>query len=340
LYTEFRFKHLSFEYDTTAYSANATGASAGQILLVTQYNAAAANFASYNEGAQYFNFTEAVIYDNVKHTVRGKTGATPGFDNNRNYFVYNSNNVAMPTVAGVDDDIHDYNMGIFQVLTNNNAVTSEVGRLYVTYDVELIGPRLPIYSAPGPVVAKFTGTSTTGVTFSTDTEKSASSAQINAVFTANSVTISATPILANTVLEIELIQYATTSLSAATTGSVTLGTASPSYKSSTLSTVSTYGGTTTPSVCLVASTATTGGVWQDTFVTGTVTGSCTFDLIVTAWPLSLTIVESKESVLEKRLKAMEEKYAKLQVITCIDEEEGNDPAPPSSARSVGTPVRK
>lgn len=346
LYDKFRIKNMNFEFLTESYTGNATGASAGKVILVTNYDSLAPVFTSSKEAEEYCNSVRAVTYNNVVHQIRPSTRNTTGFDSDLNYYVNNSSNLAVPPTIN-SSLAHEYNPGLFQLITEGQAVTTEIGELWVTYDYEFLVPKAPTYTVPGPIVSKYSGTSSTSNTFLTTSLKSGSSSQLTVTFpTTNTIQVSTDPSLSGHIITIYLNQSAATTISAYTTVAATGNTTGSSiFASDSIAVINTLGTATTPQQSTnMSSTTSTTGIWNLTYVTSTVVGACTFDLIITVLPQPLvTGTESREEALEKRIKMMEEKFQKLSVMTDFDDDEymvsEEMPRPPCSAASSGSQRR-
>lgn len=338
LYTEFRWKYLKFEYETNSFSANATGASAGVVILATNYDASADAFSSYEDAAQYYGSVSGPAYVNITHDVKVKTKNGLGLDINKNYFIFNSENQALPT--GVDNSIHDYNPGVFQLMTDNNAVNTNIGRLWVTYEAELIGPRTPLYTTPGGISVVYTGSSTTGNTFVSVTRNPASSTQIYAEVSGNTLVVTTNPSTPDHVLYVTVVQNCVTSISAPTTAAVSGNTAlTPMFLlgDGTVSAGIAEASTDTSSNSVFVTSTT--GIYNLTYTTGTIVGVCGMTLMLTLLPIAFN--PSSESV-EKRL-SRELEETKRQVsqltklvkgITVPFDSDEELPKPPSSTPKI------
>jgi len=141
-YEEYRVNKLVFTFETDAYTAVSSTASAGKIILATNFDPDDATFSGDTQMENYCGSVKGPPYAPIiEHDLMAagrsrRRGAKGDFALN-NYFVYSSGNALAPvTGAG-----KFYDVGQFQVATSNNAVTTEIGELYVTYSFTMIRPK-------------------------------------------------------------------------------------------------------------------------------------------------------------------------------------------------------
>jgi len=148
-YEEYRINHLKFTYETEAYTASGNTVSAGIVCLVTNFDVADTTFPTLTSAENYVGsckgppYAPIIEHDVIEAHRVGKRGARRGRSENlplNNYFVYSSANNASPSST----DAKFYDVGLFQLLTNNNPSTATIGELYVEYSFTMIRPKQPI----------------------------------------------------------------------------------------------------------------------------------------------------------------------------------------------------
>jgi len=140
-YEEYRVKTLKFEYVTEAYTASGTNVSAGKVIMATNFDPDDANFATDTQAENYAGSVKGTAYSQMEHDVvmqgrKRHKGGMRDFSCN-NYFVSSSANVLSPVTGAAKF----YDIGNFQLVTNGNASTAEIGELYVTYQFVMIRPK-------------------------------------------------------------------------------------------------------------------------------------------------------------------------------------------------------
>lgn len=151
-YEEYRCNYLEFKIGTEAYTAVSSTASAGKVIMATSFNVDASAFANDTQMENYEGMTKAPPFVSFKHDVlkahrkrKGRGNSANGRNNDlslNNYFVYSSGNSAGPSNS--TDKFYD--IGLFQLATASNAVTTEIGELYVTYSFTMIRPKAQVPS--------------------------------------------------------------------------------------------------------------------------------------------------------------------------------------------------
>jgi len=138
-YEEYICHFLEFRIGTEAYtSVNSTG-SAGKVIMATNFDINDVQFTSDQQMENYQGMRKAPPFRSFSHDVIRAHKSRKGNDLAlKNYFVYPSANLSGPNNNGADKF---YDMGLFQLATQNNAVTSEIGELYVTYEFTMIRPK-------------------------------------------------------------------------------------------------------------------------------------------------------------------------------------------------------
>lgn len=142
---------IDFEYVTDAYTSIGSTASAGKVILVTNYDPDDVTFASSTQAENYSGSVKTVPYVGCRHSVRGKNGRVGGYPLG-DYFVNPSNNASTPT--GISTSKF-YNQGRFQLITDKNAVTTNIGELYVIYRFRLGRPK-QLSATETPYMARYT----------------------------------------------------------------------------------------------------------------------------------------------------------------------------------------
>jgi hypothetical protein len=153
-YEEYRVNKLVFTFETDAYTAVNGTASAGKVILATNFDPDDALFSSDTQMENYWHSVKGPPYAPViQHdALAARRGIRRGDFALQNYFVYPSANVAAP---GSGDQAKFYDVGLFQLATSGNAVTSEIGELYVTYSFTMIRPKQPEAGSAAPFAAHF-----------------------------------------------------------------------------------------------------------------------------------------------------------------------------------------
>lgn len=318
-YTEFRFRSLKFLWFTEAYTANGSGASAGKVIMSVNFNPAEVAFNSDTQMENYQDTVKDAPYVNLayvmQHIKRG--GVEKGLDMDKVYTVNYANNIPNPApLNGAVVDVFQYNVGTFQFATNGNAVTSEMGELYVEFEVDLIRPRQPI-TALGTVMAHAVSTPSPSNALVGLSVKNGSSSQLIITSpTANVLNVATSPSLFGYICKIDVCytQSGGTAVPASNylygTG-VTTGTnlydGDTSYISQSASAAS-----FNVSATFVAGIS---SVYTIGFNTLTLTGGTGYamDIWVTILPGPLVSLSSEDRVLEIE-KRIDEKLAKLQAL--------------------------
>lgn len=123
-YEQYRFKRLSYRYETQAPSTKA-----GAVLLVTDFDALDVPFTSKDQAMQYKGATRTVTWTRAVH--RSDTREAGPY---RLRYVRS-------TEVPEGGDAKTYDVGLFQLITGGQADASSIGELYVDYEIELVGPK-------------------------------------------------------------------------------------------------------------------------------------------------------------------------------------------------------
>jgi len=156
-YEEYRLKVLKFEYVTEAYTASGTNVSAGKVILATNFDPDDANFTTDTQAENYAGSVKGTAYSQMSHDVvahgrKRHKGGMRDFSCN-NYFVSSSANVLSPVTGAAKF----YDVGNFQLITNGNASTAEIGELYVTYQFVMIRPKQQTPIGQNALTAHYNG---------------------------------------------------------------------------------------------------------------------------------------------------------------------------------------
>jgi hypothetical protein len=141
-YEQYRVRYLCFNYATEAYAGAQTVASAGKVIMVTNFDQSDASFTGSTQAENYDHMVKGPPFANLQHCVMQKKGASRGFLPLNDYFVNPSNNLNAP--VGDSSQGKFYDIGLFQVMCEQLAATGEIGELYVTYEFDMIRPKQAI----------------------------------------------------------------------------------------------------------------------------------------------------------------------------------------------------
>lgn len=155
-YEEYRLNVCYFTFETEAYTASGSNLGAGKVIQVTNFDPDDGNFSSDTAAENYSGAVRGPPYASTCHDVleahklKGRAGSMRDFSLN-NYFVYASANQLAP----VTGQAKFYDAGNYQLITQGNAGTSEMGELYVTYSFTMIRPKQPEAGSGGFLAAHF-----------------------------------------------------------------------------------------------------------------------------------------------------------------------------------------
>lgn len=131
-YEEYAIRGMVFEFKSTSATAlNSTNTALGTVIMSTNYNAYRPAFATKSEMENHEFCTSAKPSDSFTHPIECAVNENPLT------VLY----VRQGTVG--DGDIRMYDLGNFQIATAGMQAVATIGELWVTYDVELLKPRLP-----------------------------------------------------------------------------------------------------------------------------------------------------------------------------------------------------
>jgi len=150
-YEQYRVNHLRFTFETDAYTATNGTASAGKVILATNFDPDDANFSGDTQMENYWHSVKGPPYAPIisHDVVQGARGSSSMREAAlKNYYVYSSSN----SLAPVTGEGKFYDFGNFQLATSGNAVTTEIGELYVEYSFTMIHPKQPEFPIGGSAV--------------------------------------------------------------------------------------------------------------------------------------------------------------------------------------------
>lgn len=148
-YEEYKFHGLIFEYKSTSSNAlNSTNTALGTVVLTTQYNPNNPPFQDKLHAENYEFCSSINPSESILHPVECAASQTQlglYFTRIGNYIPQNNSNgtVAGYTPAPTISDFRNYDLGVFQLATvGMQAAGINIGELWVTYEVELLKPKL------------------------------------------------------------------------------------------------------------------------------------------------------------------------------------------------------
>jgi len=140
-FQQYRFKGLIFEYQSASADAlNSTNTALGTVVMATNYNAARANFSSKIEMESSEFSCRTKPSDSLMHPIECAMNESPL----EHLYIRTG-----PVPSGQDQRLYDF--ANFQLATQGMQAAATIGELWVTYEVELLKPRLAAsagYSAP------------------------------------------------------------------------------------------------------------------------------------------------------------------------------------------------
>jgi len=139
-FQQYKIHGCLFEFKSTAaFAVNNANVALGTLIMSTQYNVGRPNFSSKLEMESYEFCTSGRPTETMLHPVECASGEAPL----KELYVRNG---AVPA----DEDARFYDYAKFQLATVGVQQASNVGELWITYDIELFKPRVqPGGSTPG-----------------------------------------------------------------------------------------------------------------------------------------------------------------------------------------------
>lgn len=130
-YEEYVIRGMIFEFKSTSASAlNSTNTALGTVVMATRYNVLMPSFASKTEMENYEFCTTTKPAESAIHAIECAVGEAPL------HCLYTRQ---FNTAIG---DLRMYDLGNFQIATVGMQAVATIGELWVSYDVELLKPRL------------------------------------------------------------------------------------------------------------------------------------------------------------------------------------------------------
>lgn len=134
-FQQYRFKGLLFEFvSTSADALNSTNTALGTVVMATQYNVNRPNFVSKQEMEAYEFSCSTRPSASLLHPIECNPDETP-----MTHLYVRSGTVPS------GEDARMYDLGKFQLATVGMQAAATIGELWVTYDIELLKPRLNPY---------------------------------------------------------------------------------------------------------------------------------------------------------------------------------------------------
>jgi len=134
-FDEYRFEGLVFEYrpESGSYAGQSNSAALGVVMMATNYNVSEPTFPTKQSLESYEFSTSIVPFEPTIHPVECR----PNSNLTNNLLV---RNIGVPANATQQF----YDLGIFQIATQGQASAYTLGELWVSYDVVLTKPRIPL----------------------------------------------------------------------------------------------------------------------------------------------------------------------------------------------------
>lgn len=131
-FEEYRILGMVFQFKSTSANAlSSTNTALGTIIMATQYNPLLPNFTSKMQMENYEYSTSCRPAEDMIHPIECARGTNPVSE----LYVRNGD-------IESNSDIRLYDVGTFQFATVGSQAAAVVGELWVSYDVELIKPRM------------------------------------------------------------------------------------------------------------------------------------------------------------------------------------------------------
>lgn len=132
-FENYRIKGMIFMFKSTSADAlNSTNTALGTVVAATQYNVLRPDFASKLEMENYEFATSSKPADSMIHPIECKSGLAPLEE------LY----IRTSDYSSLDSDLRFSDYGNFYLATVGMQASATIGELWVSYDIELIKPRL------------------------------------------------------------------------------------------------------------------------------------------------------------------------------------------------------
>lgn len=135
-FEKYRFRGLVFEYVSTTTPYASAGASVGTVVMACQFNTASPDFQTKTQMENVENAISIRMDQNALYGVECK-------DQVQNWYYTRHIGAAANAATNVSNIYDLCDFSIATVGGNAASAGNQVGELWVTYDVELTGPRLP-----------------------------------------------------------------------------------------------------------------------------------------------------------------------------------------------------
>lgn len=131
-FEEYVIHGMAFIYKSTSANAlNSTNTALGTVIMATQYNATLPAFASKMEMENYQFTSSCKPSEDMVHPIEVAKGQNPVGE-----LYVRSGDISS------NQDIRLYDLGTFQLATVGSQAAAVIGELWITYDIELIKPRM------------------------------------------------------------------------------------------------------------------------------------------------------------------------------------------------------
>jgi len=140
-FEQYRMHGMVFEFkSTSAVALNSTNTALGTVIMATEYNPLLASFTTKREMENHVYSTSSPPSASAMHPVECARDASV------------LSNLYVRNIAPVtNNDIRFADIGAFQLATTGMQAANVIGELWVTYDIELIKPKLPDAFVTTPV---------------------------------------------------------------------------------------------------------------------------------------------------------------------------------------------
>jgi len=133
-YEEYVIRGMIFEFKSTSANAlNSTNTALGTVVMATRYNCLLPSFASKIEMENYEFCTATKPSESAIHPIECAVGESPLS------VLYTRGSEISPSTGS---DLRMYDMGNFQIATVGMQASAVIGELWVSYDIELLKPRI------------------------------------------------------------------------------------------------------------------------------------------------------------------------------------------------------
>lgn len=132
-FEEYKFHGLVFEFKSTSATAlNSVNTALGTVVMATQYDSVEPTFSNKRTMENHEFASSTMPYQSVLHAVETKPSRTS----------ISTNLYVLAGAQPPDTDIRLYNLGKFTIATVGMQAASNIGELWVSYDIEFFKPQL------------------------------------------------------------------------------------------------------------------------------------------------------------------------------------------------------